>query len=125
MLTAAVIGNLGSEPETKFTPSGAQVCSFSVASTTGTGEAKKTEWVRVSVWGKQAEMCQQYLAKGRKVYVSGRLNSRAYDGSDGQKRFSLDLNADSVQFIDSRPRDDAPAAGAKASDPEDFDSIPF
>jgi len=100
-----VIGNLGSEPEMRFTPNGRQVTSFSVATnwryTTAEGERREeTEWFRVVTWGKLAELCNQYLGKGRLVYVEGRLHSRTWDGQDGQKHFSNEIVADRVNFLD-------------------------
>ena len=88
-----VIGNLGRDPEMRYTPSGQAVTNFSVATsyryTTADGESREeTEWFNVSVWGRQAESCNQYLSKGRKVYVEGRLKSRTYETRDGQTRFT-------------------------------------
>ena len=101
-----VIGNLGRDPEMRYTPSGQAVTNFSVATsykyTTADGESREeTEWFNVSVWGRQAESCNQYLSKGRKVYVEGRLRSRTYETRDGQTRFSNEINATDVRFIDS------------------------
>ncbi len=100
-----VIGNLGSEPEMRFTPNGRPVTSFSVATnwryTTADGERREeTEWFRVVTWGKLAELCNQYLGKGRLVYIEGRLHSRTWDGQDGQKHFSNEIVADRVNFLD-------------------------
>ena len=100
-----VIGNLGGDPEMRYTPSGQAVTSFSVATnykyTTADGESRdETEWFRVSAWGRLAETCNQYLTKGRKVFVEGRLKSRTYETRDGQTRFSNDIFATDVKFID-------------------------
>ena len=100
-----VIGNLGGDPEMRYTPSGQAVTSFRVATnykyTTADGESRdETEWFTVSVWGRQAETCNQYLAKGRKVFVEGRLKSRTYETRDGQTRFVNEINATDVRFID-------------------------
>ena len=128
-----VIGYLGRDPEMRYTPSGAAVTSFSIATnykyTTSDGEPREeTEWFRVSVFGRQAEGCNQYLSKGRKVYVEGRLKSRTYEGPDGQTRISLDINASDVRFIDSSgPRsDEFPQEGEPAGEaPLDADDLPF
>ena len=87
-----VIGNLGRDPEMRYTASGQSVTSFSVASnrkyTTAAGESREeTEWFNVSAWGKLGETCNQFLTKGQQVYVEGRLSSRTYQARDGQTRF--------------------------------------
>ncbi len=103
-----IIGNLGRDPEMRYTPSGVPTTSFSVATSrrwnTPEGEQREeTEWFNVVTWRKLAEMCSQYLQKGRKVYVEGRLRTRAWDGQDGQKHYRTELIALEVQFLDSRP----------------------
>ena len=100
-----VIGNLGSEPEMRFTPSGRPVTSFRVATnwryTTPEGERKEeTEWFSVVAWGRLAEQCNQFLTKGRLVYVEGRLRLRTWDGQDGQRRARNEIVADRVKFLD-------------------------
>ena len=99
-----VIGNLGRDPEMRYTPSGQAVTSFSVASnrsyTTASGERREeTEWFNVNAWGRLGELCNQYLTKGRQVYVEGRLRSRSYEGRDGQQRFVNEINLADVQFL--------------------------
>ena len=101
-----VIGNLGRDPEMRYTPNGDAVTNFSVASsyrynTAGGEQREETEWFNVSVFGRQAEACNQYLAKGRKVYVEGRLSSRTYQDRNGETRLSLDIRAQAVQFLSS------------------------
>lgn len=127
-----VIGNLGSEPEMRFTPNGRPVTSFSIATnwryTTGEGERKEeTEWFTVVTWGKLAEQCNQFLAKGRLVYVEGRLRTHSWEGQDGQKRHRNEIVASRVSFLDRQAT--APLAGEKMEEgaidemgPED---IPF
>ena len=100
-----VIGNLGTDPEMRFTPSGNQVTSFRLAATrnytTAEGERRQeTEWFTVTTWGKQAETCNQFLAKGRRAYVEGRLRTSSWEGQDGQKRFKTEIIADRVIFLD-------------------------
>jgi single-strand DNA-binding protein len=100
-----IIGNLGSDPEMRFTPNGRQVTSFSVATnrryTTSEGERREeTEWFTVVTWGRLAEQCNQFLAKGRLVYVEGRLRSHSWEGQDGQKRYRNEVVADRVSFLD-------------------------
>ena len=100
-----LIGNVGSDPEMRYTPNGKAVTSFRIATnyrySGPDGERKEeTEWFRVSVWGKQAESCNQFLSKGRRVYVEGRLRSRNWEGQDGQMRTSLEVSANRVIFLD-------------------------
>ncbi len=102
-----IIGNLGRDPEMKYTPSGQMVTSFSVASNhrykTASGEQREeTEWFNCSAFGKLAETCNQYLTKGQQVYVEGRLKSRTYQTRDGQTRYSLDVTVSDVQFLGQR-----------------------
>ncbi len=100
-----LIGNIGNDPEMRYTPNGNPVTSFRMATnyyyTTSSGERREeTDWFRVTVWGKQAESCNQYLSKGRQVYVEGRLHARNWEGQDGQMRTSLEVTANRVLFID-------------------------
>lgn len=100
-----VVGNLGSDPETRQLPSGTPVTNFSLAvneswSDRQTGERReKTTWFRVQVFGRQGEIAQQYLSKGRQVMVIGTVEASAYMGNDGQPRASLDLRAQRIQFL--------------------------
>lgn len=101
-----VLGRLGQDPELKYTPSGAAVCTLSVATseawTDKSGQKQeRTEWHRAVVWGKLAELCGQYLGKGRQVYLEGRLQTRSWE-KDGQKRYTTEINANVVQFLDSK-----------------------
>ncbi len=102
-----IIGNLGQDPEMRYTPSGQSLTSFSLASNrryvTASGEQKEeTQWFNVTAWGRLAETCHQHLSKGQQTYVEGRIQGRAYTGRDGEKRFSLDVTATEVQFLGSR-----------------------
>ncbi len=99
-----LIGNLGRDPEVRFTPNGQAVARFSVATTEKWRDQQgqlqeRTEWHNVVVWGKQAESCGQYLAKGRQVYVEGRLQTRSYDDKDGVKRQITEVVAQTVRFL--------------------------
>jgi len=100
-----LIGNVGSDPEMRYTPNGKAVTSFRMATNYryagSDGERREeTEWFRVSVWGRQAESCNQFLSKGKRVYVEGRLRSRSWEGQDGQMRTSLEVSANRVIFLD-------------------------
>ncbi len=103
-----LVGRLGRDPEMRYTPDGKPVASFSVATdrhwTDANGQRQeKTVWFRVTAWGKQAETCNTYLAKGRQVMVEGELDEpRAYQGKDGQWRASLDVRASNVRFLSGR-----------------------
>lgn len=100
-----LLGRLGQDPELKYTPSGAAVCNFSVATSESwtdknSGQKnEKTEWHRVVVWGKLAELCNQYLSKGRQAFIEGKLQTRAWDDKDGNKRYTTEIAATTVQFI--------------------------
>jgi single-strand DNA-binding protein len=101
-----LIGNLTRDPELRYIPSGSAVTSFTVASNrvykTQTGEKKEeVSFVRVVVWGRLAEVCNDYLKKGRPVFVEGRLQSRSWDGPDGQKKSTLEVIATNIQFLGS------------------------
>ena len=123
-----LIGNLGNDPELRFTPSGVAVASFSLAvnrSWTGAdGERKdKSTWFRVSVWNKQAETVTQYLHKGSKVMVAGEMeDARVFTGKDGNARASLEVKAQSVRFMDSKKDSGDPTDTVSVQDGE---VIPF
>ena len=132
-----LIGNLGTDPEMRFTPSGTPVASFSLATnrayTASDGERKQeTEWFRVSAWRKQAESCNQFLTKGQRVYVEGSLRTRTWEDRDGQRRITLEVNADRVIFLDKQalaplPGEEIPVegpveVGEEEVEPED---LPF
>ena len=109
---AMIIGNLGKDPEMRYTPNGQAVTQFSVAVNRNykdaSGEWKEeTEWFRVVAWGPLAERSAEYLRKGRKVYVEGRLQTRSWEDKDGQKRFMTELIANDVKALDPRPRDES------------------
>ena len=98
-----LIGNLGADPELKYTPSSRALCNLRIATTEvfkdkAGVKQERTEWHRVTVWGDQAENCSKYLAKGRSVYVEGKLQTRSYD-KEGQKHYATDVVADRVVFL--------------------------
>ena len=105
-----ILGNLGRDPELRYTPQGTAVCDFFVATTEkrrdSSGEQQDlTTWFRVTFWGKQAEVASQYLAKGRQVYVEGRLSQKEWTDRDGNKRMSLEVNGSELQFVGSKGDD--------------------
>jgi len=127
-----IIGNIGSDPEMRFTPNGNPVTSFRVATnwvyTTPDGDRKEeTEWFSVVAWGRLAEQCNQFLTKGRRVYCEGRLRTRTWESQDGQRHYRSEVVANRVLFLDRReaaplPEEKAEEAGTGESEPED---IPF
>ncbi len=111
-----LIGNVGGDPEMRYTPSGSAVTNFSLAvnyrRNRQDGEGQdETEWFRVAAWDRLAEQVNQYVVKGSKVFVNGRLRSRTYQGNDGQTRFVNEVNAFRVLFLDRPGRTGAPGAG--------------
>lgn len=124
-----IIGNVGSDPEMKFTPSGAPVATFRVAvGRTYTGQdgerKEETEWFSIVAWNKLAEQATQFLGKGRKVYVEGRLQTRSWDGQDGQKRYRTEVVANTVLFLD-RPKASVTLPGGESTEDIEPDDLPF
>lgn len=105
---AIVLGNLGKDPEIRYTAGGQPVANFTVATNErwtdkSSGQAQeRTEWHRIVVWGKQAEHCGQFLKKGRSVYVEGRLQTREWTNKEGQKQYSTEIVANQVVFLGGR-----------------------
>jgi single-strand DNA-binding protein len=136
-----LVGYLGRDPELRYTPDGTPVCDFSVATTERrkdkAGELQDvTTWFRVTVWRRQAELAGQYLAKGRQVYIEGRLTQREYQDRDGNTRYSLEVTATDLHFMGSRgdevslQRDEQPVRGrqqeaAAVAPAVTDDDIPF
>jgi len=128
-----IIGNVGKDPEMRFTPSGAAVTTFSVAvnnsyvSKTTNEKRTETEWFNVVAWGKLAEICNQYLVKGKSVYVEGQIKTRSWDGNDGQKKYRTELRANQVQFLGSKPAEAAAEVSLPKEGEEDVspEELPF
>ncbi|GAB4468283.1 MAG: hypothetical protein Kow00124_02360 [Anaerolineae bacterium] len=128
-----IVGNLGKDPEMRFTNEGRPVTDFTVAVnrrwTTRDGQTgEKTWWFRVSCWGQLAETTNQYLKKGRQVMVIGEVDASAWLGQDGQPRASLEITARDVRFLGGRGDADEMGAGASSSGPgfpRDEEDIPF
>lgn len=131
-----LVGNLGADPELRYTPAGKAVCNLRVATQetwkdkSGTKQ-EKTEWHRVTVWGDLAENCAKYLAKGRSVYVEGKLQTRSYD-KDGHKHYATDVVAERVVFLGgargegaASGKSDEPAGGQQPEPPMSDEDIPF
>jgi single-strand DNA-binding protein len=114
-----LVGRLGKDPETRYTSSGQAVCNFSVATDETykdrAGERqKRTEWHKIVVWGKQAEIAQQYLRKGSLLYLEGRIQTRQWDDREGQKRYSTEIVATNFRMLGGRSEGSAAAAGASS-----------
>jgi len=146
-----LIGNLGRDPEMRYTPAGKPVTQFSVAVSHSKPDGQGgwvdegTDWYRISVFGDRAERAAEQLRKGNKVFVEGRFKTREFEGKDGEKRLSLDVISDNVISLQSRGRDDegggtfsgAPASGGAPTsaggggglrppaDDNDLDDLPF
>lgn len=117
-----LIGNLGTDPEMRYTPSGSPVASFRLAVNsrfaTGEGErSEETEWFNVVTWNRTAENCNQMLTKGQSVYVEGRLRTRSWEGQDGQRRYRTEVIADRVLFL--TPRGASPTREGEIEEGED------
>ena len=114
---AILIGNLGRDPELRRTPNGASVVSFSIATTerwsSKSGEKQdRTEWHNIVAWNKLAELANQYLKKGRSVYIEGRITTRSWDDKDGNKKYKTEIIANRIQFL----------GGPSEAGPADFSS---
>jgi single-strand DNA-binding protein len=99
-----LVGHLGADPDMRYTPSGQGVCELRLATSESWNDKngqrqERTEWHRIVVWGKRAEVCSKYLAKGRQVFVEGRIQTRTYDDKDGNKRYITEIIANDVQFL--------------------------
>ena len=132
------IGNLGRDPETRYTASGEAICNFSIACTESwkdkqTGEKKEmTEWVRISAFGKLAEICSQYLKKGSQVYVEGSMRTRKWTDKDGQERYTTEIRCDDMKMLggkssENTQEDHKPQRNSQAAPPVNDlgDDIPF
>jgi single-strand DNA-binding protein len=123
-----LVGRLGRDPETRYTGGGQAVANFSLATDESykdkNGERqKRTEWHRITAWGKLAEICQQYLKKGTMVYIEGRIQSREWQDKEGQKRTSFDIVANTMKMLSSRAEGAAAGGGAsRSSGGDDFES---
>ncbi len=135
-----LVGNLGRDPELRYTPQGTPVCTFSIATNERrkdkTGEMQDlTTWFRVTLWGRQAETASQYLTKGRPIYIEGRLRVEEWTDRDGKARYTLEVHGTDMQFIGGGRSEEPPAeraavaagAGGAISEPSEpaEDDVPF
>jgi single-strand DNA-binding protein len=119
-----LVGYLGADPDMRYTPSGQGVCEMRVATSESWNDKngqrqERTEWHRIVVWGKRAEVCSKYLAKGRQVYVEGRIQTRNYDDKDGNKRYITEIIAADVQFLGGGGREGGGAGAGKGGRSDD------
>ena len=138
-----LVGNLGKDPEVRYTQTGSAVANFSIATSEQWNDRdgkkqERTEWHNIVVWGKQAEHCGQYLSKGRQVYVEGSIRTRSYDDKSGNKRYITEIVAQRIQFLgggggtrlpqqgmDAGGVDDMAMGGMGGGQPPTDDDIPF
>src|SRR5215217_1062634 len=111
-----LIGNLGADPEVRFTPGGQAVANVRIATSESWNDKagqkqERTEWHRIVVWGKLAELCGEYLKKGRQCYIEGRLQTREWTDKENKKNYTTEVVANTVQFLGSR--DGASAGGGE------------
>lgn len=125
-----LIGNLGADPEVRFTPSGQAVANFRIATSeswtdkTSGQKQERTEWHRIVVWGKLGELCGQYLAKGRQCFVEGRLQTREWTDKEGKKNYTTEVVATAVQFLGGRDGAGAGAGARPRSGADDYGQPP-
>jgi single-strand DNA-binding protein len=120
-----LVGHLGADPDMRYTPSGQGVCELRLATSESWNDKngqrqERTEWHRVVVWGKRAEVCSKYLSKGRQIFVEGRIQTRNYDDKDGVKRYITEIIANDVQFLGGGK--DGAAKGGREEPPPPADS---
>ncbi len=130
-----LVGNLGADPEIRYTPSGTAVANFNIATsenwTNKEGKKEtKTEWHKIVTFGKLAEICGEYLSKGKQIYVEGRIQTRQWDDRDGNKRYTTEIVANTMQMLgrpgdkpQEAPQEEPPQAGEPA--PPELDDVPF
>ncbi|MEX0778310.1 MAG: single-stranded DNA-binding protein [Balneolales bacterium] len=141
---AMIIGNLGADPDVRYTQSNKAVANLSIATTEkfkdSNGELQeRTEWHRVVVWNRLAEICQSYLKKGSKVYIEGKIQTRSWEDKDGQKRYTTEILGLTMTMLDSKggsqpsvngggsapPKQEQPPVDASADIDDGDDSLPF
>ena len=119
------IGNLGKDPELRYTASGTAVASFSVACSErfkdkDGNQQEKTEWVNIVAWRQLAEICAKFLSKGSQVYIEGRLTTRSYDDKDGNKRYVTEIAAEKVEFLQTNSRGASQEKSGSCGQPDPY-----
>ena len=125
-----IIERLGRDPEMRYTPSGRPVTTFTVATdrtwnTTNGERHSETEWFNIVAWGNLAEICKQHLAKGKLVYIEGRLQTRRWEDSEGNKRTSTEIIANEMIILSDRRESSTPAGEVESEEEEEEDEFPF
>lgn len=124
-----IVGNLGRDPELRYTPAGDAVCSFTLATNAKSKDGDVTTWFKITLWRKQAEAASKYLAKGSPVYIEGRLKIEEYTDREGKNRYALDVQATDMQFIGGKTDDAGPNPYKDHAPmlpvPDDNGDIPF
>jgi single-strand DNA-binding protein len=125
---AILIGNLGRDPEIRYTPSGQAVASFTIATSEKWRDKdgqmqERTDWHNIVCWGRQAELANQYLKKGRPVYIEGRIQNRSYDDKEGNKKYISEVVVQRLQFLGGKP-DDAGAGSGGGSHHQEMPDLP-
>ena len=124
-----LIGNLGKDPELRYTPAGQPVATFSLATTERWNDRNgqrqdRTEWHNIVAWGKLAELVNQYLKKGRSAYIEGRITTRSWDDKDGNKRYKTEIVANTIQFLGSAGQSSGGFDGGVDQSMPDYDMRP-
>lgn len=128
-----LVGNLGADPEIRYTPGGTAVANFRLATSEtrlkdGQKETK-TEWHKIVAFGKLAEICGEYLSKGKQVYIEGKIQTRSWDDRDGNKKYMTEIIANVMQMLGGAPRGEGASASAAEGPvedaPPDIDDVPF
>lgn len=130
-----LVGNLGADPEIRYTPSGTAVANFRLATsetrTNKEGQKEtKTEWHRIVTFGKLAEICGEYLSKGKQVYIEGKIQTRSWDDKDGNKKYMTEIVANTMQMLGGKDSSSPSAASSSEGPgyempPSDIDDVPF
>ena len=132
-----LVGNLGADPEMRYTPGGMAVANFKLATSENFKDKEgnkqtKTEWHKVVAFGKLAEICGEYLSKGKQVYIEGKIQTRSWDDKDGNKKYTTEIVVNIMQMLGGRGTEAGAGAAASAADvtadeipPSDIDDVPF
>ncbi|RJR46029.1 MAG: single-stranded DNA-binding protein [Desulfobacteraceae bacterium] len=118
-----LVGNLGKDPELRYTPSGKAVATFSMATTEKYKDQETTQWHRITAWNKLGEICSEYLRKGSSVYIEGKITYRSWDDKEGNKRYATDIIANKMQIL-SGGKGKSGGGSSHAEDREEPISIP-
>jgi single-strand DNA-binding protein len=124
-----LIGNLGKDPEIRYTPSGVAMANFSLATTenwTKDGQKEsRTEWHRIVAFRRLAEICGEYLSKGKQIYIEGKIQTREWEDKDGNKKYTTEIVASQMQMLGTRDMADAPKPSTAASKKSDIPEPPY